>query len=390
MRKNLSIGIVLMVTMFCVVAFVVPKHIIFKLSEKPTTCDPDWKNCDNNGSMCRDASGNLWLIISRGGIVKECSWGVYKGTTMDNMVKQVEVDPTLKFFPRPYGDDTYWSGGLWIDPKDGKWYSPTHIEFNYKKFGDQPYSFQRRVCLTTSSDQGKTWKLEGDILTADNSYKADDYTDKTFYDQGPGDQHLVINGKYFYMFYMDAWVNKVAGRRFFGVRVARSLIKDKLAPGTWQKWYNGKWTEPGIGGRCSDVFNCGGTETANVFYSTYLKKYCALVSGGNGGVENDPDLFMSVCNNWDKMQWTKPLKISSAGKNGWYHWAVDSKTFSRNVIDGKTFRYYTSNCSVPRWFEVEITETDQEGITLPPVYPTESVNDGNPGWDTIHFPALKN
>ena len=37
-----------------------------------------------------------------------------------------------------------------------------------------------------------------------------------------------------------------------------------------------------------------------------------------------------------------------------------------------------------QWVSVLLKETGEEGISLPPNYPTESVNDGNPGWDSAH------
>ncbi|HEY5503758.1 MAG TPA: glycoside hydrolase family 95 protein, partial [Sedimentisphaerales bacterium] len=61
MKKRLSIILSILIIVCCITSFVAPKHISFKLSEKPTICDPDWKYCDNNGSMCHDANGNLSL-----------------------------------------------------------------------------------------------------------------------------------------------------------------------------------------------------------------------------------------------------------------------------------------------------------------------------------------
>jgi hypothetical protein len=364
----------------------------FRLSETYTTCPADWERVDNNASIARDDSGYLWMIISRGGKWFETPWGVYKGTTMDNLVKQYEINPTLTDFPRPHEADTYWAGGLWIDPTDGKWYCPLHCEFNYNKFSklEVGVTKQQRIALATSTDQGKTWKYVNDIITSDNSYNPDDYKDKTFYDQGQADHQLYYDDNFFYLFFMDGWVNKLTYVRYLAVRVARCAISDKMAPGKWQKWYNGKWTEPGLGGHCSDVFNCGGTETAAVFYSTYLNKYCALVSGGNSGTNNDPDLFMSTCTDLGRQDWAKPTKIAPAGVCGWYHWAVDKTTFSRMKIDGSSFRYYTANFSVPRWFDAEIVDNVSDTITLAPVYPPESVDDYNPGWDRVHYPISEN
>jgi hypothetical protein len=62
----------------------------FRLSKTFTSCPADWERVDNNASIARDKSNNLWIIISRGGKWFETPWGVYKGTTMDNLVKQYD------------------------------------------------------------------------------------------------------------------------------------------------------------------------------------------------------------------------------------------------------------------------------------------------------------
>ena len=178
---------------------------------------------------------------------------------------------------------------------------------------------------------------------------------------------------------MDSWVKKVDWIRYCSVRVARCAKKDKMAPAKWQNWYNGKWSEPGIGGHSTDVFNWGGTETVNVFYSTYLKKYCALISGGNGGKDfsADPDLFYAACNDLNVQDWTQPVKIASAGTNGYYNWAVDKQTCSRNSINGTSFRYYTNGPThVPKWYDVKFADLPAgfKNEVLPAVYPPESIN----------------
>src|SRR5262249_39396082 len=35
--------------------------------------------------------------------------------------------------------------------------------------------------------------------------------------------------------------------------VARAPISGKMAPGTWQKWYDGAWSQPGVGGLESNM-----------------------------------------------------------------------------------------------------------------------------------------
>jgi hypothetical protein len=361
------------------------------IPDSSTNCPPEYKHMDNNASLARDGSGNLWLIVPHGGVLYSTPWSVFKGTNMDNLVKQYESDPSNTMFPRPYNDDTYWSGGLWID-SDGKWYCPTHIEFNYEKYGKFGHAFlslQRRLCLTTSIDNGKTWVYEGDILTSDNSYNPSDWEGKQIFDQGPGDAQLYYDDEYFYLFFMDAWVVKEKWVRYCAVRAARCPKADKMSPGKWQKWYNGKWSEPGIGGHCTDVLNYGGTETASVFYSTYLKKYCALVSGGNSGKDFsvNPDLFFSTCSDLNKQDWSTPVKVASAGKNGFYNWPADKITSSRIRIDGNSFRYYTCGDKLARWYDVKFAglETKSAAEKLTPVYTPVSVKDFTPGWDSTYM-----
>lgn len=56
-------------------------------------------------------------------------------------------------------------------------------------------------------------------------------------------------------------------------RVARCAIADKMAPGKWKRFYNGKWEEPGLGGKASFV------PAKYVMYNTYLKKYLSFNYG---------------------------------------------------------------------------------------------------------------
>jgi len=64
---------------------------------------------------------------------------------------------------------------------------------------------------------------------------------------GNGD-HTVVSGDdgYYYLYYID-WDN-------YGYGVARSLQSGNGAPGTWYKWYNGGWSQPGQGGQNTHIY----------------------------------------------------------------------------------------------------------------------------------------
>ena len=51
MKKRLSFILSILILVGCITAFVAPKYIFFKLSEKPIASDSDLKNCDNNASI---------------------------------------------------------------------------------------------------------------------------------------------------------------------------------------------------------------------------------------------------------------------------------------------------------------------------------------------------
>jgi len=78
--------------------------------------------------------------------------------------------------------------------------------------------------------------------------------------------------------------------------VARCAICDKLAPGKWKKFYNGGWSEPGLGGKASYV------QAYNVIYSCGFGKYVSFNYGGG----------LSVCSDLSKQDWTPSFRIPGA------------------------------------------------------------------------------
>lgn len=60
---------------------------------------------------------------------------------------------------------------------------------------------------------------------------------------------------YFYVYYGSRVIpKKGAGDPNGGLsHVARAPMSGKMAPGTWHKWFGGAWSQPGIGGRESNL-----------------------------------------------------------------------------------------------------------------------------------------
>jgi len=108
---------------------------------------------------------------------------------------------------------------------------------NYSKGGQTHAS----MSLATSKDYGLTWKFEGPIITG---------TDPPAAGKSTGDScPTVVRGKdgYFYAYCLHNGGQSWNGG--FGF-VARAPVS-KTGPGNWKKYFNGAWSEPGVGGKSS-------------------------------------------------------------------------------------------------------------------------------------------
>jgi len=87
---------------------------------------------------------------------------------------------------------------------------------------------------------------------------------------GNGD-HTVLRGDdgYYYVYYID-WDD-------YGHCVARSPISSGGVPGTWTKYFEGSWSQPGIGGNSSGLWQLVGTAVYNYQSGSYIS-----AGSGNG------------------------------------------------------------------------------------------------------------
>ncbi|MFC9331030.1 RICIN domain-containing protein [Kitasatospora sp. NPDC057015] len=271
--------------------------------------------------------------------------------------------------------------GLWVDPDTGDWYGLVHNEFTPEPFGDGLHF--DAIDYAVSKDQGRTWDIKNHVITSPYSTTRGDNTafpNQTF-DYGDGDQRLFVDtaSGYFYVYYGSRILNKGGGWEAFHEHVARAPISSKMAPGSWQKWYNGAWSQPGVGGRESNMvpvgsgsttgytpvsgdYNPANTGTAaqqiaagkmpptsplfvmDITYNAYLKLYIgqpqAVTQDGTS-----PQYFYAT----DDLSTQKWYPIGDTGSYhtaSWYRWFLDSASKTNSTIVGKSFRSYCSfGCS---------------------------------------------
>ena len=278
----------------------------------------------------------FWMITSTGeanSMDRVNKWKTYRGTSMDDLV---EVSEFKADFGRPHGDDRYWLVGLWVDESTGRWYTTVHDEFTY--FGSSVAQHERYILIATSDDHGKTWTL-GDVIIS--SYAPESISGENpgrYYSFGCGDQKLYTDTKngYFYLYYMESWNDKETNYQYKTYNVARSPISAKMAAGSWKKFYNGKWEEPGIGGFNTPLFSVPSTGVY-VAYNDYLEKYIAI-----GMQKESNEAFICTCTDLEKQDWTTPEKFADNKLLGWYNWGWDNDNLSRDTV-GQTFRFYRSS-----------------------------------------------
>jgi hypothetical protein len=292
--------------------------------------------------------GEVWTIFNVGNQYgTTVKIGRFQGPDFEHAVR--EPDGVIQVPDK--GVSTHFLGGIWYDAAEKKLYAPIHCE--YDRGISPPAGWSRKKTrLATSTDKGLTWHLEGDILTARLPEEGDwlKYSGLNF-EAGPADYDLYIDerGGYFYIFSCNAYAPKNGKMNNFlwFNEVARCRIKDKMAPGKWLKYCDGKWTEPGLGGRASRV--CMGSTGiyGRIIYSTYLGKYLRI--GTCMGVIDrrftnlgftDGSIYISTCDDLSSQKWTPMAKLSDKPDNAKFGFTLADGSATSPTVCGQTMHVY--------------------------------------------------
>lgn len=271
--------------------------------------------------------------------------------------------------------------GVWVDPDTGDWYGLVHNEFTPSPFGDGLH--YDAIDYALSKDQGRTWTIKDHVLTSPYSTRRGDDTafPHQTYHYGNGDARLFVDtaSGYFYVYYNSRVIPKggVPGGWTDGSRahVARAPMSAKMAPGSWRKWYDGSWSQPGKGGLESnmepvdaghptgytpvahdyDPATAGSVAqqqaagelppkspllTMNIAYDAYLGLYVgqpeAVVQDGG-----EPQRFY-VTDDLATQKWRLAGDSGAYRTGSWYRWMLDPVSKTGSTVIGKSFRSYCS------------------------------------------------
>jgi hypothetical protein len=215
-----------------------------------------------------------------------------------------------------------------------------------------------KIGAVWSTDNGRTWHDLGIILDAPADTLNCD-TKNFYFAGGHGDFSIMADGErgYFY-FYFSTYAGDTASQ---GVAVARMRFTDRDQPvGKVWKWYDGKWKQPGLGGRATPVIpvaidwhraDADAFWGPSVHWNWHLQRYVMLL---NRAIDKDwtqEGVYASYCDDLTQPgRWTPPVKIlGNLGKNQWYPQIIGLDTEKRETdkVTGPKARLYVRGES--RW-----------------------------------------
>jgi hypothetical protein len=264
---------------------------------KPDGLDFSHQYGPDNCEVFIRMDGELWEFRSQW-ITNLGTTARYKGPDIDHLVRVEDGS-------YPDGMTACWFlGGMWYDEENRKLYAPMHVEQDGPR---RDYPGCRKIALATSTDKGKTWRYEGDIVTSETYYYSPDFFkfSGSSYGNGVADFGFYVDnrGGFVYIFPDEGWTWRgTEGAMRWNSRAARCAISDKMAPGKWKYFYNGSWDEPALGGKSSTV---APSHLWGIVYSTVLEKYICMFTGNQDppNQSNTDGVFIGACTDLGKQDW---------------------------------------------------------------------------------------
>lgn len=207
------------------------------------------------------------------------------------------------------------NGGAWlysVFPRTPADYLGFYHAEDHEFSGDPQSRFiaWKSIAQATSNDGGRTWSKGGQIITS-----AQAKPQRPAWG-GNGDFCVVRDGK------KDRWVC------FYQEgQLCMAVSSDPEGkPGTWFKFYKGKFQEPGLGGRNSPIPALAGLPGGNpsVHFNTFLKKWVMVWHTWFGTPIRPDGLWISTSE--DLEDWTNPKILIAAERNErvWYPTIIGS------------------------------------------------------------------
>ena len=190
----------------------------------------------------------------------------------------LEAGPFVKFDSSgffPFIEST------WKD-QDGTLYGWYHTEF---KVCEKENLSAARIGAARSEDDGLNWQDLGIIIIPpEDSLNCE--SANLFFAGGNGDFSVILDQERQWVYFFISTYHKNVSEQ--GVSIARMRYADRDDPvGKVQKWHNGNWDQPGMGGRVKPIFpvTVGWHEKdsdaywgPSIHWNTYLEQYAVIIN----------------------------------------------------------------------------------------------------------------
>lgn len=243
-----------------------------------------------------------------------------------------------------------WIESVWVDPTGVVfgWYHQEH-------FGVCPgtnFSVPQ-IGAAVSYDGGRSFYDMGVVISSGDPI--DCSSQNGYFAGGNGDVNVILDRKqeYFYFFFG----NYGGPLETQGVVAARLPFASRWSPvGAARRYYQGDWTEPGIGGRGTPVFpakvswqkpNTNAFWGPSLHWNTYLESYVMLLNHSccSPGFPQK-GIWASYSTDLSKPEsWTKPQKVLD--DTGWYPQVIGLGPQGTDRRAGRVARLYIYGHS--RW-----------------------------------------
>jgi hypothetical protein len=214
-----------------------------------------------------------------------------------------------------------------------------------------------KIGAVISWDNGESIADLGVVL--DSPYPPDCAAKNGFFAGGHGDFSVIPDRRqeYFYFFF----TNYSGPREEQGICMARLKWSDRFNPaGNVWKYFEGKWEEPGLGGRCTPVFPArvewqrADTDSfwgPAVHYNTYLRRYVMLLNRSccEPGWPQEGIYVSFSTGGLDSADWTEPVKLLDREDigflPGYYPQVIGIRYGETDTLASQQARLYISGIS---------------------------------------------
>jgi hypothetical protein len=206
---------------------------------------------------------------------------------------------------------------------DGSLYGYYHSE-PHGLCGDESGLTEPQIGAAVSLDDGQSWRDLGIVLRAPGGTLRCE-TPNSYFAGGVGDFSVVLDPDERYAYFFISSYSGAPTEQ--GVAVARLLWAERDRPaGKLEKFFEGLWLEPGLGGRTTAIFpaarlwdesDADAFWGPSVHWNTELRQYVMLLNHNIGTSFTNEGIYVTFASDLaDPASWSAPERIMEGG--GWY------------------------------------------------------------------------